>query len=57
MGNQPINLVRDFDGQLKILDDSNYLHTIQLCRDNMLIDYENGVLYFNENYDEIEIDE
>lgn len=57
LGNDPVNLVRDFDGQLKIIDSSNYLHTVQLCRDNMLVDYENGVLYFNENYDEILIDD
>lgn len=57
LGNEAINLVRDFDGQLKILDSSDYLHTVRLCKDNMLIDYENGVLYFNENYDEIAIDD
>lgn len=57
LGNSPVNLVRDFDGQLKILDETGLLHTLYLCKDNMLVDYENSVLYFNQKYDEITVDE
>ena len=46
----------DFDQQLKILDGNKELHTISFPRDNVLIDYGNAVLYFNENYDEVEVE-
>jgi hypothetical protein len=57
MGATPIRILRDFDGQIKIIDDESFLHCLSLVRDNMLVDYENGILYFNENYSEIKVDE
>lgn len=46
----------DFDQQLKVLDVDNYLHTIRFVKDNMLVDYSNSIVYFNENYEEAEIE-
>lgn len=45
----------DFDQSLKILDANKELHTIRLVRDNVLIDYNNSILYFNEDYSEVTI--
>jgi len=45
----------DFDQQLKILDSNNELHTIRWARDNMLVDYNNAIVYFSEDYVETEV--
>jgi len=49
------HLFFDFDHVLKIHDSNNELHSLRLVKDNMLIDYDNSVLMFNEDYDEIEV--
>ena len=45
----------DFDQRLKILDSNNEFHTLRWVKDNMLIDYNNAIVYFNEDYTEVEI--
>lgn len=45
----------DSDQQLRIYDSNQELHTIYLVKDNVLIDYGSGILYFNEAYDKIEV--
>lgn len=50
-----VRMFVDFDHQIKILDSNNELHTIRFARDNMLIDYSNSILYFSEEYDEVEV--
>jgi len=50
-----VRMFVDFDQQLKVLDSENELHTIRFAKDNMLIDYSNGLLYFSEEYDEVEV--
>lgn len=52
----PTRFFIDFDQQLKVLDTENQLHTISFVRDNMLIDYNNAIVYFSEEYDEVEVD-
>ena len=52
---EPVNLVRDFDGAIKLYDSAGFLHSLVLSKDNMLIDYQNGILYFNEEYDEVDV--
>jgi hypothetical protein len=44
----------DFDQQVKILDSNKQLHTLRFAKDNVLIDYTNAILYFNEDYEEVE---
>ena len=51
------DVVFDYDGKLKITDATGYIHTVQFIRDNMLVDYEKGTLYFNEDYREVRVDE
>jgi len=51
-----IRMFLDFDQQLKILDSNNELHVIRFAKDNVLIDYGNALLYFNEDYSEVEVD-
>lgn len=46
----------DFDQQVKIYDSAQRLHTVSFARDNALVDYANGTLYFNESYDQVEVE-
>jgi len=45
----------DFDQQVKVLDSNSELHTLRFVRDNVLIDYNNSLLYFNEDYEEVTV--
>lgn len=49
------NIIHDYDGDIKVYDEAGYLHSLRLVKDNMLIDYENGQVFFNEGYDEVNI--
>jgi len=49
------NMFMDFDQRLKIYDSNKELHTIHFSKDNMLIDYSNAILFFNEGYDKVEV--
>lgn len=54
---KPINIKRDFDGFIKILDEEGFLSQIHFAKDSMLIDYEKSVIYFNEKYEEVYLDD
>jgi len=52
-----VNIFKDFDGTIKIEDTDSYIHTLRFAKDNVLIDYEKSLLYFNEAYDEVVLNE
>lgn len=52
-----VNIKRDFDGQIKVLDEDDGLSTITFARDSMLVDYEKGVIYFTDEYEEVYSDD
>lgn len=52
----PVGLVFDYDQKLKVLTEDNILHTIIEKRDGVLIDYENKILYFSEEYELIDVE-
>jgi hypothetical protein len=49
------NLIYDYDGFIKVYDENQFLHSLRFAKDNMLIDYENGQIFFNEAYQEVDI--
>ena len=54
---EAVNIKRDFDGSIKILDEDDGLSTLIFGRDAMLIDYEKGVVYFTDKYEEVYSDD
>lgn len=54
-GATPVKLFVDFDQKVKLLDSSDFLHEIEFHRDNVLINFEDKILFFNENYDSVEV--
>jgi len=53
----PVNIKRDFDGQIKILDEKGALTQVHMAKDSILLDYEKSVIYFNEKYEEVYLDD
>lgn len=51
--NTAVRLFFDTDQLLKLIDNAGNLYTITFNRDNMLIDYTNMIVYLNENYDNV----
>ncbi len=49
----PDRLFFDFDQKLKLIDTDLNLHVVTFHRDNLLIDYDDKILYLNENYDKV----
>ena len=52
----PVSLFFDYDQKLKIYTNDEKLHTITLRKDGVLIDYENKILYFSEEYSSIDVE-
>lgn len=52
-----LNIKRDFDGGIKIIDEDDGLSTLKFARDAMLVDYEKGVIYFTDEYEEVYSDD
>lgn len=51
----PTTLVIDHDQKLKILTDQGSLFTIELHHDGVMIDYDNKILYFIEEYESVDV--
>lgn len=54
---EAINIKRDFDGAIKVLDEDEGLNSLIFGRDSMLIDYEKGAIYFTDKYEEVYSDD
>jgi len=50
-------IIFDYDQKIKILDSANNLHVIDFHKNNMLVDYDEGSLYFSEKYDKVSLDD
>ena len=53
----PLSLSYYCDQKLKIYDSKNILNTIILHKDSVVIDYEEKILYFNEDYSSVEVEQ
>jgi hypothetical protein len=51
----PFSLFFDSDHRLKILTTAGALHSLALRRDGVLVDYENKILYFSEDYSSVDV--
>lgn len=52
---QPLCVFFDHDQRLKILTDTGVLHSLVLHKDGVLIDYDNKILYFVEDYESVDV--
>jgi len=55
LDNEVENMFIGNDQQLKIHSSDGYLHTLELVRDNVLIDFSNKTFYFNYKYGSVDI--
>lgn len=51
----PVGLVLDADQKLKILTDRNSIYSLSLHHDGVVIDYDNKILYFVEEYESVDV--
>jgi len=53
--NYPDTLFFDSEQKLWLVDYFTYAHKLRLATDNMLIDFDNKIVYLHENYDEVTV--